>query len=332
MNDDNWLEVSLTVNGELAEAVADVLGRFAPNGVMTEQGVNYLNDEDPGTPSGPISVRAYLAVDDQLEEQRRKLDEALYYLGKIQPLPEAKYKFIQEQNWMEAWKEHYHPIPIGRRLLIAPAWVEPNQRDRIVIKIDPGMAFGTGTHPSTQLCLEWIEDYFYNPSSSKLEKTREQGGDSSLAPLVQNDSMVRFIDIGCGSGILSIAALKLGANLSLGVDIDPGSLANARENADLNQIGEDLILGVGSVEEILAGKFPFRRAPVVAANILAPVILRLFESGLAQIVEIGGTLILGGILEGQADSIQAAARAHGFKKLKLKTIGDWVGIACRMGE
>jgi ribosomal protein L11 methyltransferase len=180
--------------------------------------------------------------------------------------------------------------------------------------------------------LEWIEDYFYNPSSSKLEKTREQGGDSSLAPLVQNDSMVRFIDIGCGSGILSIAALKLGANLSLGVDIDPGSLANARENADLNQIGEDLILGVGSVEEILAGKFPFRRAPVVAANILAPVILRLFESGLAQIVEIGGTLILGGILEGQAESIQAATREHGFKKLKLKTIGDWVGIACRKGE
>ena len=321
MTDNNWLEVSLTVNGELAEAVADVLGRYAPNGVMTEQGVNYLNDEDPGTPTGPVTVRAYLAVDKQLDEQRKKLDEALYYLGMIQPLPEAQYKFIQDQNWMEAWKEHYHPIPIGNRLLIVPAWVESAQKDRVPIKIDPGMAFGTGTHPSTQLCLELIEEYFDKQSSFKHEEPRRRGGDSS-----------GFIDIGCGSGILSIAALKLGASYSLAVDIDPGSLGNAQENADLNQIGEQLILGVGSVKEILEGKFPFRSAPLVAANILAPVILRLFENGLADTVEEGGMLILGGILEGQAESIKEAARAHGFKKSNVKKMADWVAFACQKVE
>ncbi|OGO22702.1 MAG: hypothetical protein A2Y54_01605 [Chloroflexi bacterium RBG_16_51_16] len=332
MTDNNWLEVSLIVNGELAEAVADVLGRYAPNGVMTEQGVNYLNDEDPGTPAGPVTVRAYLAADDQLEEQRRKLDEALYYLGMIQPLPEAKYKFIQDQNWMEAWKEHYHPIPIGRRLLIVPAWVEPTQKDRVPIKIDPGMAFGTGTHPSTQLCLELIEEYFEKHSSYKVEGSQRPRGDSPRTALFQNDITVGFIDIGCGSGILSIAALKLGANSSLAVDIDPESLANARENAVLNQIGEQLILGVGSVKEILEGKFPYRSAPLVAANILAPVILRLIENGLADTVEVGGTLILGGILEGQAESIQDAARAHGFKNLTLKSMVDWVALAFQKGE
>src|SRR5215831_15490386 len=112
----NWLEVSLTVNGELAEAVADVLARFAPNGVMTEQGVKFVNAEDEGTAAGPITVRAYLPVDDQIEETRRKLEESLYYLGMIQPLPAATFTSIPDQNWMEAWKGHYQPILIGKGL------------------------------------------------------------------------------------------------------------------------------------------------------------------------------------------------------------------------
>src|SRR5512140_2882266 len=103
----NWLEVSLTVNGELAEAVADVLARFAPNGVMTEQGVKFVSDEDEGTAAGPIAVRAYLPVDERLEDTRHKVEEALYYLGRIMPLPPATYKQIADQNWMEAWKQHY---------------------------------------------------------------------------------------------------------------------------------------------------------------------------------------------------------------------------------
>src|SRR5512142_1577325 len=113
----NWLEVSLTVNGELAEAVADVLARFAPNGVMTEQGVGFTNAEDEGTPAGPVTVRAYLPADGKLEETRQKLEESLFYLGMIRPLPAPVYRPIADQNWMEAWKEHYRPIPVGQRLI-----------------------------------------------------------------------------------------------------------------------------------------------------------------------------------------------------------------------
>src|SRR5688500_8039595 len=228
----SWLEVSLTVNGELAEAVAEVLARFAPNGVMTEQGVKYTDDEDAGTPARPITVRAYLDMHDQVEEKRQKLEESLYYLAMIQPLPTPVYKQIADQNWMEAWKQHYKPILIGERLVILPAWMDSPDPNRVAIKIDPGMAFGTGTHPTTQLCLELME---------KILVTR-------------HPSLV--IDIGCGSGILSISAIKLGATSALGVDIDADSIRNARENANTNQVRDQLILEVGSVPEILASKFP----------------------------------------------------------------------------
>ena len=302
----NWLEVSLTVNGELAEAVADVLARFAPNGVMTEQGVKFVNDEDEGTATGPITVRAYLPVDEHIEETRRKLEESLYYLGMIQPLPAAVFNSIADQNWMEAWKQHYRPIVIGRRLVIVPAWLDSPEPGRIAIKIDPGMAFGTGTHPTTQLCLELIE--------KSLEDLR------GLKDL-------RVIDVGCGSGILSIAALKLGAASALGVDIDPESARNSRENADINEIGEELILGVGSVKEILDGMFAFRTAPVVVANILAPVIVRLFDSGLADLLEPEGVLLLSGILQDQAQGVVDAAQIKGLKMTDKRQMGDWVALA-----
>lgn len=297
----NWLEVSLTVNGELAEAVADVLARFAYSGVMMEQGVKYTDEEDVGTPTGPITVRAYLEINDQIEETRRKLEESLYYLGMIQPLPPASYKQIADQNWMEAWKQHYRPILIGERLVIVPAWMDSPAPDRVVIKIDPGMAFGTGTHPTTQLCMDLMEKCFdHGPSS--------------------------VIDVGCGSGILSIAAIKLGAKTALGVDIDADSILNARENADSNQVGEELILGVGSVQEILDGKFAFRKAPLVLANILAPVIIRLFNAGLADLIDDGGAIILSGILQEQAQNVVEAAQAKGLRMDERKQMGDWVAL------
>jgi len=321
----NWLEVSLTVNGELAEAVADVLARFAFSGVMMEQGVKYMDDEDAGTPTGPITVRAYLEMNDQIEETRQKLEESLYYLGMIQPLPAASYKEIADQNWMEAWKQHYKPILIGERLVIVPAWMESPDPHRIAIRIDPGMAFGTGTHPTTQLCLELMEKYFDN-----RQQPRDPEPYLHLAP-VQGLSMVNrplsIIDVGCGSGILSIAAIKLGASSALGVDIDSGSIDNARENANTNSIGDELILGVGSVQEILKGKFSFRKAPLVVANILAPVIIRLFEAGLAELIEDHGAILLSGILQEQAQNVIEAAQAKGLRMNERKQIGDWVALA-----
>ena len=306
----NWLEVSLTVNGELAESVADVFARFAPNGVMTEQGVKFLDDEDEGTAAGPITVRAYLEVNDQLEETRQKLEESLFYLGMITPVPIPTYKQIADQNWMEAWKQHYKPILIGERLLILPAWLESPEPKRIPIKIDPGMAFGTGTHPTTQLCLELMEAYFDQSS-------------------IQNRKSEIVIDVGCGSGILSIAALKLGADTVLGVDIDIESVKNSRENADTNGVGEELILGQGSVTEVLSGSFQFKSAPLVVANILGPILIRLFDAGLANLVEPNGEIILSGILDHQAESVVKAGQAKGLKRSDQRQMGDWVAISLK---
>lgn len=303
-----WLEVSLTVNGELAEAVADVLARYAPNGVMTEQSVNFVNDEDEGTPVGDITVRAYLPADEHLEETRQKLEQALFYLGMICPLPAPVYNLIADQNWMEAWKARYQPIPIGRRLIILPAWMESTDSTRIPIKIDPGMAFGTGTHPTTQLCLELIEEFFTQPSNL-------------------NSEPITVIDIGCGSGILSIAALKLGAELAVGVDIDLASIQASRENAATNGIGAEFVVGQGSVAEVLTGQFPIRQARLALANILAPVLIRLLDAGLSGLVTPGGALIMSGILKEQAQAVIEAAQARGLVKTVQRQMGDWVALA-----
>jgi ribosomal protein L11 methyltransferase len=307
----SWLEVSLTVNGELAEAVADVLARFAPNGVTTEQSVAFTSDEDEGTPMGPITVRGYVPVDERLDETRRRLEQALHYLGMIEKIPPAAYREIPDQNWMEAWKENYHPIPIGKKLIIVPAWLDSPDKKRIPIKIDPGMAFGTGTHPTTQLCLEMIEEALTRLSPEDLRSSH-------------------VIDVGCGSGILSIAALKMGAAHALGVDIDPASVQASRENASANDIPEEKFdLGLGSVGEVLAGTFGLRSAALVLANILAPTIIHLFDQGLGDIVEERGSLILSGILQEQTQSVVDALESHGMHLTGKRQMDDWVALKCK---
>ena len=306
----NWLEVSLTVDGELAESVADVFARFAPNGVMTEQGVKYNDAEDVGTPTGPITVRAYLEVNDQLEDTRQKLEESLFYLGMIKPLPTPLYTQIADQNWMEAWKQYYKPILIGQRVLILPAWMESPEPERIAIKIDPGMAFGTGTHPTTQLCLELMEVSF------------DLLGLEDLTGL-------HVIDVGCGSGILSIAAIKLGAGKVLGVDIDEESVKNSRENATTNGVGDELIFGAGSVQEILDGKFAFKKASLVVANILAPILIRLFDAGMVDLIEDNGMIVLSGILQEQEQNVIEAGQAKGLRMIDRRQMGDWVAFTMK---
>jgi ribosomal protein L11 methyltransferase len=299
----HWLEVSLTVSGELAEAVAEVLDRFCSNGVVVESGVVYNDAEDEGTEFGPVKVYGYLIIDEHLEENRQKLAEALWYMGRIQPLPEPVYRTIQDENWMESLKKHYRPIPIGKKLMILPAWYENQDPSRIAVKIDPSMAFGTGTHPSTQLCLEMVETY------------------------TQPGRVV--IDVGCGSGILSIAALKLGAVLALAVDIDGAAVRATKENGEANGVLAQIETGIGSVTEILQGRFSLQTAPLVLANILAPVLIRLFGAGLADLVAPGGIIVLAGILFDQAGGVIEAAQAHGLTFVEQRQINDWVAIAMK---
>ncbi len=304
----SWLEVSLTVDGELAEAVAEVLTRFIPNGVAIESTAIHASPEDEGYPIGPLRVCGYLPVDNQLEETRRKVEEALWYLGRISPLPEPQYRTVQEQDWAEAWKEHYHPIAVGQRLIIVPAWLESPDPARIPIRMDPGMAFGTGTHPTTQLCLELAEAIL---TSQLLGKT---------------SSHFTVIDVGCGSGILSVAAIKLGAGRALGVDIDSRAVEVSQENALLNGVSGQYTGGIGSVAEIKRGDFNLQQASLVFANILASIIVRLFDDGLAELVLPGGHLILSGILADQQESVLAAAQAHGMALQDQRQINDWVAL------
>lgn len=301
-----WLEVSLLVDGEMAEAVAEVLARYIPDGVVIEStAVAAAADDEGGHAVGPLRVCGYLPMDSSLEETRRRIEEGLWYLGRIRPLPVPLFKPFKEINWVEAWKEHYHPIPIGERLIIVPAWLDSPDPGRIPIRIDPGMAFGTGTHPTTQLCLELLDQFA-----------------GTLSP-----DGYQVLDIGCGSGILAAAALKLGASFALGVDIDPLAVDASRQNALSNGVSEHLELGVGSVSEVRSGQFGIQQAGLVFANILAPIILRLFNDGLAELVKPGGVLILSGILVEQADEIITAALQNGLQLIERRQVGDWVAVA-----
>jgi len=301
--DIKWLEISLVVDGELAEAVAEVLDRFTTGGVVVESNVRYKDAEDEGTPTGPVKVFGYLVNDADIEHNRQRVEEALWHLNTIRELPQPVYRPIADENWMNAWKEHYHPIPIGKKLLVLPAWIKQEDTTRLAIKIDPSMAFGTGTHPSTQLCLELAEEY------------TEPG-----KPV---------IDIGCGSGILSIAALKMGASLALAVDIETESVKATLEAAVANEVADRVEAGLGSVAEIKDHQFSIQQAPVVLANILAPVLIRLFDAGMGSLVEPGGVIILAGILAEQADGVIASAGKHGLTFVEKRQSGDWVALVCR---
>lgn len=303
MADPRWLEVSLVVDGEIGEAVADLLSRYVEGGVVVESGIKFADIDDEGEAGGPVRVFGYIPVDEKLELIRQKLETGLWHLGQIQPLPNPHYRPIEDQDWMTAWKKNYHPIPVGRNILILPAWFDQTDPGRIAVKIDPSMAFGTGTHPTTQLCLEMVEDYC------------QPGMD--------------VIDVGCGSGILSITAVKLGAQKALAVDIDPLSVKATRENAAANDVDQAIETGEGSVSEVLQGNFSIQNAPLVLANILAPVIIKLFDDGLSKLLSSGGILILSGILQEQESRVLMAAQKVGLELIQRKEMGDWVSLALR---
>lgn len=295
------MEVTLECSGELAEAVAEVFARYCPEGVVLDNVTRYDAEKHEHIPTGMMRVAAYLPQDDELESKKRSLEEALWYMGRIVPLPAPEFISIEDQDWMTVWKQNYQPLRVGKNWLILPAWLElPEGETRRVVRIDPAMAFGTGTHPSTQLCLLAIEDTI-RPGQP-------------------------VIDLGCGSGILSIAALKAGASQALAVDIDEQAVSATHANARINAIDEKMEAAQGSLADILTGKYSIQQAPLVLANILAPVLIRLFDEGLADLIAPGGKLVLAGILENQAEDVLAAARAHGLNLIAKYQQEDWVGL------
>jgi ribosomal protein L11 methyltransferase len=250
------------------------------------------------TDHAQVLLRGYLS---DTPEHARKLKDILHTLPR-QPFTdfygEPRIRRLATEDWAEAWKRHYHTLRIGDRLVIAPSWEKPSLRPgEKLIKLDPGMAFGTGAHPSTQLALRLLEKYL-RPRSVVL-------------------------DVGTGSGILAIAAVKLGATRVIATDIDPEAVRTAEENARLNEVRGSITLHVNSVVD--SGRYE-----LVLANILADVIADLLlHAHLAARVTPDGVLILSGIIKQRRETVELALRATGMKVMDEVDDGDWVALAAK---
>jgi len=310
------IEIAVEVDDEAAEVVSELFNRY--------NGGGYEEDSEAGEASGggavveatgldeeyrPIPgkyrlvVKTYLKPGERGEQIRRQIEEGLWRLSLIYPIPEPQVRTMGEEDWAHAWKQFYKPLRIGKRVVLKPTWesfdVQPGD---LVVELDPGMAFGTGLHPSTRLCIAALEEVV-------------QPGDQVL-------------DLGTGSGVLAFVAVKLGAASVLATDIDTLAVRVAQENATLNQIalGPALQIEHGSVPANRPGQFQ-----TIVANILAEVIAGLFESKygdppLAEPLAPGGHLILSGIIAERADMVIEAAARQGLHLVDRKQEGDWVAL------
>lgn len=298
-----WLEVSVITDGEGAEAVAEMLRPFAHNdGVVLEQ----LGDEsnpDPDALETAVTVKIYIPEDEDNPDLRRRIEEVLYHMGRMYPIPPPTFRQLAEEDWANAWKEHYHPFRIGNRIWIQPSWLEQEtvvsgkdgiQSGDVVLTLDPGMAFGTGLHPTTQMCL------------LALEKLVQPG--------------MTVLDVGTGSAILAIAAAKLGAKSLLAIDTDNLAVKAALANADQNDVADRIVIRQGTLDTVAQPGWD-----IVVVNILAPVIISLFQQdGLLDYVAENGRLILSGIIEEQGEGVETAVAAAGGRIIDTYQVRDWM--------
>ncbi len=302
----DWLEVSLTVAADAEETVADWLAQFAPEGVSSDAADVEVISEALGIarPAGPVTLRAYLPADENMEARRGQVEAAFSQLppGLVAEAPH--FTLVSSTYWAESWKVHYQPVRVGRRLIVVPAWLNPPlEPGDVPLRLDPGMAFGTGTHPTTQLCLAAVEAYL-RPGQPML-------------------------DLGTGSGILAIAAAKLSAGPILALDIDGEAVRVARENCVASGVADQIRVEAGSVAEVLAGQFGQVEYPLVVANILSSVLVSLFAEGLARVVAPGGILILSGILEAQVAGVREAGEGQGLQFVAQEQREEWMALVAR---
>jgi ribosomal protein L11 methyltransferase len=306
-----WLELSVAADIEAVEAVSEILGRVAAGGTSVEPAFE-LTDEGLGArvdPTKPAIVRAYLPARDALASSRA-VAEATEALGHLQafglrPIGELTTRTVHEANWAEAWKAHFPVLRVGRRLVIRPTWRRHHrQPDDVVLALDPGMAFGTGLHPTTRLCLAGVE---------------------AIADRGLIDG-ARVLDVGCGSGILAIAAAKLGASEILGVDTDPIAIEATDANAARNEVGGGS-RGRRSVVRARVGSLPSGEPPfdVVLANLIASLLVRLAD-GLVEDLRPGGTLLASGIFENREADVVEAFTARGLRIAQRWAEGEWVAL------
>jgi len=281
----NFIEIAvLNIDGESAEAVAELFNRYGHGGAVMDA---YPPHYDR------VTVRTVLPEDDP--DRLNKMTVMLMLMGQLLPqgLPEPQLSNIGENDWAESWKEHFHPIRIGKHFVIKPTWrdYQPAPED-VMIEIDPGLAFGSGLHPTTQLCLELLENMALTDQS--------------------------VFDVGTGSGILAMAAWKLGARPILAVDNDDVAVRVAQENFTLNGVTAET--AVGSANDNMGQTWQ-----IVIANIIAPVLIEILPD-LAAAVSEGGQLILSGMLAEQEADMRAQVEALQLTVTNRHQIDDWVAL------
>ena len=302
-----WLEVTLPVPADRLERVCDILTVNGMAGLVVEeegdflrfleQNRQYWDYVDEGLAQrmkGASRVKFYVPDSEQGQRQLRQ------YLAGLEEY-EPQTVSLREEDWATSWQKYYQPIPVGRRVYIVPDWMrgEPVPDGRTPLYLNPGLTFGTGAHPTTQLCLELLEEVL-------------QSGD-------------KVLDLGCGSGILAIAALAMGASWAIGIDIDPKAADVAFENAALNGVGPDrLSVYAGDVlrDNKLAARLGAGQNRVVLANIVADVIIPLSAKA-GELMAPDGVFLTSGIIDDREDEVRAALEANGFAVVKHLERGGW---------
>ncbi len=301
----NWLEVSVRVPSHGVELVADIFSELGAGGVVIEDEAvvrrwqaKTLPEEwgvpEECVPSGLPVVVAYLPVldgpDSPLEELKSKVEK----LG-MHPAPQIAVRVVAEEDWSECWRAYYRPARVSPRLTVVPAWESYQPRDgEVVVRLDPGMAFGNGAHATTLMCLRLLEEHL------------------SPGQLVY--------DVGTGSGVLAIAAALLGAGRVVAVDIDPVAVRVARDNVAINGLGDRVEVVAGSLLGPVSEK-----AGLIVANIIAGVIVDMAPAA-ARLLLPGGGFIASGIIAGRADEVEEALNRAGFNILKRVEEDGWVAF------
>jgi len=301
--DGEWIELAVTCDAESVESVAELFARHGFNqGVAIEEAFTQDPDGDNFAvdPTKPVQVRTFLSALDVKPETIEEVRRGIWHLGQIRSITPLQVTRRAEEDWANAWKAHFRVHPVGRRVLVKAPWHDYVAAEgEVVVELDPGMAFGTGTHPSTQLCMV------------ALEETLRPGD--------------HVLDVGVGSGILSIAAALLGASAVDAVDIEPVAVRATRENAERNGVASILHVEAGSVgdEQPFQGEYD-----LVVANIIARILIDLAPA-LARSMVAGGTLILGGIIDVKEQSVRDAFLAAGLTLTRRDQQEDWVALVLR---
>lgn len=302
----NWLELSFHTTHEVFDLVSNIFIEAGSKGVLVEDSntlteahedqfgeIYRLNPDD--YPKEGVIIKGYLAVTPDIEHQLEYVRTQLLNLN--QSHQHLEIRQLDEEDWANSWKKHYQPIEVTDRLVIKPSWLEPTLDPTIVeILLDPGMAFGSGTHETTQLCLELIEEY------------------------VDNHQVV--VDVGTGSGVLAIAASKLGAKSVYAVDLDAMAVIRAKENVDLNACQNIVVEKNNLIDGVIALK---EKPTLMVANILAPIIIGMLAD-VRKVLMPGCPFICSGIVDHEKESVITALLEHGFTISEVREKNGWVAI------